>query len=47
VTTLDRLAGDLRDGGLASPAILIIGEVARNAAGNRAALAPRASSPRR
>ena len=34
---LDRLAADLRDYGIASPAILVIGEVARNAAGNRAA----------
>jgi uroporphyrin-III C-methyltransferase len=36
VSRLDRLAFDLRDGGIASPAILVIGEVARNAAGNRA-----------
>jgi len=37
VTTLDRLPGDLRAAELASPAILVIGEVARSAAGNRAA----------
>ena len=36
-TRLDRLAADLRTGGIGSPAILVIGEVARSAAGNRAA----------
>jgi uroporphyrin-III C-methyltransferase len=36
-TRLDRLAAELRAGGIGSPAILVIGEVARSAAGNRAA----------
>jgi len=43
VTRLDRLAGSLRREALASPAILVIGEVARSAAGNRAALPLRAA----
>ncbi len=42
-TTLEFLELDLREAGLASPAVLIVGEVARSAAGNRAALPLRAA----
>ena len=50
VTRLDRLAADLRASGIASPAIMVIGEVARlaeSAAGNPAAHRPRAVRPPR
>ena len=39
VTRLDRFAESLRAAAIASPATLIVGEVVRSAAGNRAALA--------
>ena len=43
VTRLDTLAADLREAAIASPAILVIGEVARSAAGNRSAHPARAA----
>jgi len=46
-TRLDRLSEDLLAAGLASPAILVIGEVARSAAGTRAAPAPQPQRLRR
>lgn len=52
VTRLERLGGDLRESGIGSPAIIVIGEVARfasvgNAAENPIALAPRGRRLRR
>jgi uroporphyrin-III C-methyltransferase len=43
-TTLARMPEDLAAAGIDSPAVIVIGEVARNAAGNRAA--PAAQAPR-
>lgn len=43
VTTLGRLAAEVRAGSIASPAILVIGEVARSAAGIEAAPARQAA----
>jgi uroporphyrin-III C-methyltransferase len=47
VTRLDALAEALGEAAIASPAILVIGEVARSAAGNRPALPVRAARLRR